>query len=143
MEVLNRGFFALKDTRTPVLIAVVSMAFGIALAALLMRPLAQGGLALGISLAVLLEAVWLWLLLARRVPDFRFLGGILPLLLCTLLAAGAGGALQWLVPLVGTPAVVRLTFFGAVLLGVYVLSALLLGVPEARAVWQRLPRLRR
>ena len=143
VEVLNRGFFALKDTRTPVLIAVVSMAFGIALAALLMRPLAQGGLALGISLAVLLEAVWLWLLLARRVPDFRFLGGILPLLLCTLLAAGAGGALQWLVPLAGTPAVVRLTFFGAVLLGVYVLSALLLGVPEARAVWQRLPRLRR
>ena len=110
---------------------------------LLMRPLAQGGLALGISLAVLLEAVWLWVLLARRVPDFRFLGGMLPLLLCTLLAAGVSGALQWLVPLSSTPAVVRLVLYGTVLIWVYVLSALLLGVPEARTVWQRLPLLRR
>ena len=108
-----------------------------------MRPLAQGGLALGISLAVLLEAVWLWLLLARRVPDFRFLGGMLPLLFCTLLAAGVSGALQWLVPLSSTPAVVRLVLYGTVLIWVYVLSALLLGVPEARTVWQRLPLLRR
>ena len=143
VEVLNRGFFALKDTRTPVLIGIVSMGLGIALAYVLMRPLAQGGLALGISLAVLLEAVWLWLLLARRVPEFRFLTGILPLLLCTVLAAGASGALQWLVPLTGTPAIFRLALYGVVLLGVYVIAALLLGVPEARTVWQRLPLLRR
>lgn len=143
VEVLNRGFFALKDTRTPVLIGIVSMGLGIVLAWLLMRPLAQGGLALGISLAVLLEAVWLWLLLARRVPEFRFLGGMLPLLICTLLAAGVSGGLQWFVPLAGTPAVVRLVLYGAVLLGIYVLSALLLGVPEARTVWQRLPLFRR
>ena len=143
VEVLNRGFFALKDTWTPVLIGIVSMGLGIALAFLLMRPLAQGGLALGISLAVLLEAVWLWLLLARRVPDFRFLTGMPPLLLCTVLAAGVSGALQWLLPLAGTPAIVRLVLYGAVLLGVYVLAALLLGVPEARTVWRRLPFLRR
>ena len=143
VEVLNRGFFALKDTRTPVLIGIVSMGLGIALAYALMRPLAQGGLALGISLAVLLEAVWLWLLLARRVPQFRFLTGVPPLLLCTLLAAGVSGGLQWLVPLAGTPAIVRLILYGAVLLGVYVVSALLLGVPEARTVWQRLPMFRR
>jgi hypothetical protein len=30
-----------------------------------------------------------------------------------------------------------------VLLGIYVVSALLLGVPEARTVWQRLPMFRR
>ena len=139
VEVLNRGFFALKDTRTPVLIGIVSMGLGIALAFVLMRPLAQGGLALGISLAVLLEAVWLWLLLARRVPDFRFLGGMPVLLLCTMIAAAACGALRWLVPLSETPAIVRLVLYGAVLLGVYVAAALLLGVPEARTVWQRLP----
>ena len=139
VEVLNRGFFALKDTRTPVLIAIVSMALGIALAFLLMRPMAQGGLALGISLAVLLEAVWLWLLLARRVPDFRFLGGMPSLILCTLLAASASGTLQWLIPLTDSPAIVRLVLYGAVLLGVYVAAALLLGVPEARTVWRRLP----
>ncbi|MDE2839926.1 MAG: murein biosynthesis integral membrane protein MurJ [Chloroflexota bacterium] len=139
VEVLNRGFFALKDTRTPVLIAIVSMGLGIVLAYLLMRPLAQGGLALGISLAVLLEAVWLWVLLARRVPDFRFLGGMPSLILCTLLAAGVGGALQWLIPLTESPAIVRLVLYGVVLLGVYVVAALLLGVPEARTVWQRMP----
>ena len=143
VEVLNRGFFALQDTRTPVLIGIASMGLGIGLAALLMRPLAQGGLALGISLAVLLEAVWLWLLLARRVAGFRFLGGILPLLICTIVAAAAGGALQWLAPLSGAPAVVRLVLYGSVLLGVYAASALLLGVPEARTAWQRLPLARR
>ncbi len=143
VEVLNRGFFALKDTWTPVLIGIVSMGLGIALAFLLMQPLAQGGLALGISLAVLLEAVWLWLLLARRVPDFRLFTGTLPLLLCTILAAGVGGGLQWLVPLSDTPAILRLCLYGAVLLGVYVLAALVLGVPEARTVWQRLPLFRR
>ena len=143
VEVLNRGFFALKDTWTPVLIGIVSMGLGIALAFLLMGPLEQGGLALGISLAVLLEAVWLWVLLARRVPGFRFLTGMPPLLLCTALAAGVSGGLQWLLPLAGTPAIVRLILFGAVLLGVYVLAALLLGVPEARTVWRRLPFFRR
>lgn len=143
VEVLNRGFFALKDTRTPVLVGIVSMGIGIALAYLLMRPLAQGGLALGISLAVLLETAWLWVLLARRVPDFRFLGGMPRLLLCTLLAAAAGGALQWLVPLNYTPPIARLVVYGAVLLGVYFVAAFLLGVPEARTVWRRLPLLRR
>ena len=145
VEVLNRGFFALKDTRTPVLIGIVSMGLGVAASlSYLMRPLAQGGLALGISLAVLLEAVWLWVLLARRVPDFTISHWRpMPFLLCTLLAAGVSGALQWLVPLSSTPAVVRLVLYGAVLIGVYVLSALLLGVPEARTVWQRLPFFRR
>ena len=143
VEVLNRGFFALKDTRTPVLIGIVSMGLGIALAYALMGPLAQGGLALGISLAVLLEAIWLWLLLARRVPEFRFLTGMPLLLLCTVLAAGVSGGLQWFLPLAGTPASVRLILYGAVLLGVYVLAALLLGVPEARTVWRRFPFFRR
>ena len=143
VEVLNRGFFALQDTRTPVLIGIASMGLGIVLALLLRGPLAQGGLALGISLAVLLEAVWLWLLLARRVPGFRFLAGMPPLLLCALLAAGASGGMQWLVPLAAWPAILRLSVYGGVLLAIYVLAALLLGVPEARTAWRRLPFLRR
>ena len=139
VEVLNRGFFALQDTRTPVLIGIASMGLGIALALLLKGPLAQGGLALGISLAVLLEAVWLWLLLARRVPGFRFLAGMPSMLLCALLAAGVSGGLQWLAPLSGAPALVRLALYGAALLVVYVIAALLFGVPEARTAWRRLP----
>jgi len=54
-------------------------------------------------------------------------------------AAGVGGALQWLIPLTESPAIVRLVLYGVVLLGVYVVAALLLGVPEARTVWQRMP----
>jgi putative peptidoglycan lipid II flippase len=143
VEVLNRGFFALKDTRTPVLIGIVSMGVGIVLSYILMQPLEQGGLALGISLAVLLEALWLWLLLARRVPKFRFLGGMLPLLLCTMLSAGVSGGLQWFVPLTYIHPVVRLVLYGAILLGVYVVAALALAVPEAHTVWRRLPLIRR
>ena len=36
IEILSRGFYALSDTRTPVTIAVISMALNIAFAALLM-----------------------------------------------------------------------------------------------------------
>jgi putative peptidoglycan lipid II flippase len=77
IEILSRGFYALRDTRTPVSIALISMALNIGFSLLLREPLGYRGLALSISLAVTVEAALLFVLLRRRV------GGL------------EGGALAW------------------------------------------------
>ena len=55
VEILSRGFYALSDTRTPVTIAVITMALNVAFAALLVQPFGIAGLAGAASLASLIE----------------------------------------------------------------------------------------
>ncbi len=70
VEILSRGFYALSDTRTPVTIAVITMALNVAFAALLVQPFGIAGLAGAASLASLVEFV-----LLMRLLDVR-LGGL-------------------------------------------------------------------
>ncbi|MEX2373849.1 MAG: murein biosynthesis integral membrane protein MurJ [Dehalococcoidia bacterium] len=70
IEILSRGFYALSDTRTPVTIAVVSMALNVAFAALLVSPFGLGGLAGAAALAAIIEFG-----LLARLLDVR-LGGL-------------------------------------------------------------------
>ena len=65
-EILTRAFYALHDTRTPVLIAVVTVAANVAMSLLFIGPLAHGGLALSTTLANTGETVVLLGLLRRR-----------------------------------------------------------------------------
>ncbi|MEX2031403.1 MAG: murein biosynthesis integral membrane protein MurJ, partial [Dehalococcoidia bacterium] len=67
IEILSRGFYALSDTRTPVVIAVIAMAVNIAFAALLVQPFGLGGLAGAGALSALLEFGLLVRLLDVRV----------------------------------------------------------------------------
>jgi putative peptidoglycan lipid II flippase len=55
VKIVAATFFALKDTRTPVVMALVSIVANIVLGVILMRPLAHGGLALATSLASILN----------------------------------------------------------------------------------------
>ncbi len=90
VEISDRAFYALKDTRTPVLVASCTIATNIVLSLALMRVLSFGGLALAGSLAALLEAGILLYLLARRMPRLRSpdaLGGLPAALLRVLLAS--------------------------------------------------------
>lgn len=66
LEILTRGFYALRDTKTPVAWSLVAMVLNIALGLVLMGPLGHGGLALGLSLSTILEATALFVLLRRR-----------------------------------------------------------------------------
>ncbi|MDP2663505.1 MAG: murein biosynthesis integral membrane protein MurJ, partial [Dehalococcoidia bacterium] len=66
VEILTRAFYAVQDTRTPVAIGVGSMAVNVGLSLALMRPLGYGGLALSVSLAVILEAFLLLGVMRRR-----------------------------------------------------------------------------
>ncbi len=69
LEIITRAFYAMHDTKTPVVIGVGAMALNLALSVLLIAPLAQGGLALANSIATLLEMLILLFIFRRRVGD--------------------------------------------------------------------------
>jgi putative peptidoglycan lipid II flippase len=66
VEIVTRAFYALQDTRTPVMVAATAMIANLLLALLLRPLLGHGGLALALSAASLLEAVLLVWLVRRR-----------------------------------------------------------------------------
>ncbi|MCC7353136.1 MAG: murein biosynthesis integral membrane protein MurJ [Anaerolineae bacterium] len=66
VEIVARAFYALHDTRTPVLVGLAAMLGNVFLSLLLIRPLGYGGLALANTLATTGEmAVLLWLIRGR------------------------------------------------------------------------------
>lgn len=68
IEILSRGFYAMGNTKTPVMFAVGSMLLNVALALALVGPLELRGLALALSIATVAECLALYLAIARRVP---------------------------------------------------------------------------
>ncbi|MFZ5946021.1 MAG: murein biosynthesis integral membrane protein MurJ [Bacillota bacterium] len=58
-QVLNRAFYALQDTKTPVTVGIVTIFINIAFNFLLIKPLGHGGLALAYSIAGLANMVLL------------------------------------------------------------------------------------
>jgi len=151
VHVVVRGFYALRDTLTPVKVVVWLVALNIPLNLILIWPLGTGGLALSTAICAALNLVILTRLLSRRIEKLpmgseqadqvrqvgplREVGAALPrIVLATVLMGGAAyGALvlseKWVGSAVGLSGV-RLG--GAVLAGVlvYYLSARLLGCKE-------------
>lgn len=72
VEIVDRVFYALHDTRSPVLVAVSAIGLNVVLSLVLMQtPLNYGGLALANSIAALVEAAMLIRLIALRLPDLQ------------------------------------------------------------------------
>jgi putative peptidoglycan lipid II flippase len=69
VRILVATFYALEDTRTPVMAATVAIVANIALGLVLMRPMAHGGLALATSLASALNLILLVAALRRRLKN--------------------------------------------------------------------------
>ncbi len=82
---MNRAFYAMKDTVTPTAVTVVLVGLNIFFNWLLIGPLAQGGIALGTALSVNMGTVLLGVLLRRKMGP---LGG--RRLLASLWKAGLG-----------------------------------------------------
>lgn len=150
VEIVARAFYALNDTRTPVMVGAVAMslnvAFSVAFAALFARAglPPHGGLALANSLATALEMAGLLALMHRRIGGldarrvFRGLGqaGLAGLGMSVGIVAwlwGTGDRSVWVVGLGGVG-------LGAAL---YALGVLGLRVPEAMEVWKAVPALLR
>ncbi|MEW6726286.1 MAG: murein biosynthesis integral membrane protein MurJ [Bacillota bacterium] len=66
---VQRGFFAMQDTRTPVMVTLSTVFVKLGLSLIFIKFLAHGGLALATSLTALLNAVILIALLQRRLPQ--------------------------------------------------------------------------
>ncbi len=72
VKVLSPGFFARKDTKTPMRFGIISVVTNIVLSLILLYPLQHVGLALATSLAAIVNAGLLFITLYRRkvyVPD--------------------------------------------------------------------------
>lgn len=94
VEILVRSFYALQDSKTPVTISVAQFILKIALSILLINlavfgvQWGMGALALSTSLACVLEAIVLFILLSQRIGGFD-LRELWHFLLRTALASGA------------------------------------------------------
>ena len=69
VHVLTRAFYAMQDTKTPVLWAIVAVAINVPLMAALVGPMGVEGLALALSISAVLEVIGLLWSLHRRIES--------------------------------------------------------------------------
>jgi putative peptidoglycan lipid II flippase len=69
VHVLTRAFYAMQDTRTPVLWAIIAVAINVPLMIWLVGPMGVEGLALALSISAILEVIGLVWALHRRIES--------------------------------------------------------------------------
>jgi len=147
-QVVSRGFYAVQDTRTPVLLGIVSIAVFFTSAHFLVHLFAERGLALSASIAALVNAILLLVALRKRFHglEFRRLGRLL--WRCLLAAAACGwtarAASGWLSTRFPSVALTdeSIVTFGSLVVGVgaYLGIVALLRVEELELVVSRVLR---
>lgn len=145
IRVLVAAFYALQDTRTPVGVALVSLAANLVLSVLLMRPMKHTGLALALSLASGLQVCLLIYFLGKSLPLFR-VGPLLRMAgRCASAATLMGGCIYWMQVLLCLPAPEKAVISAFKLAGlslcgatVYFLAAWALRLNEASSLGQGL-----
>jgi len=147
---LVAAYYALGDTRTPVVVASMDLLVFVALALLLRGPLGHVGISVAITGASAAQMTLLWVLLRRRLVDVRLREVVRSAgrtLLATLPAAAAGMATaRALWSLLGGDAVSRLIpgIVGAAVFGLtFLLAAWLLRAEELQTIIDAARRRRR
>ncbi len=144
-EVLVRAYYAMHDTRTPVIVGAAAMTLSIVLSLVFSSLfstfgwLPHGGLALAVSLSTALEVGTLLFIMRKRLHGLEGAG-----ILSTLKSALMGSAvmvavlLLWLHLTPTSPVII--VALGGVLLGVifYTLVLVLLRVPEVRTLFTKI-----
>ena len=138
LEVVNRVFYAQKDTVTPLLSSVVSMVINLTLALALYQSLRAGGLALSNGVAVSVEVLIMLVIAHRRLGGIQA-GSMLNTAVRALPASVAMGAaiVAFTAAAPGLHPAVTAAIGGLLGVAVYLGAGLLLGVQEIRL----LPRL--
>ena len=137
---LMRGFYALHDARTPMLVNLVSNGVLVAGAVALFPALEVPGLALAHSLSYLVAAVVAGVALRRRMGSFGLAAAVPPLAKVTAASAVAGLAMGGAAAAASEQAIVALVAGGAVGAVTFLVLARLLGVEELSALSRLLPR---
>lgn len=139
VEVLARIYYAMQDTRTPVIAGVIIIVINIALGATLVGPMGHSGLAIGLTVSTGIEALILFALLRRRIGGLDEAFGAW--IARVMLAAGAMAAMAEIaVPKLNRATamptsnrlihIVMLGYAAVLLAGTYFLTAYLLRIPE-------------
>jgi putative peptidoglycan lipid II flippase len=133
LEVVNRVFYAQKDTLTPLFSSFVSMIINLVLALALYQSLGAGGLALSNGVAVTVEVLIMLVIANQRMAGVEA-GSIVRTLLLTLLAAGVMGVavIAFIYSVPGLSPLLIAAGGGLVGITVYLGAGLLLGLEEIR-----------
>ena len=147
VEMLSRGFYALRDTRTPVAMALISMVLNLLFSLALVGPMEHDGLALAMSLATIVEASLLFIVIRQRLagPEAGLAGFLVRTIAATALMAAvvvAFIAVEEAIDPLGSrtvwEALVQVMGGGALGSGAFFLTAFVLRCEEVRAFWHRL-----
>jgi putative peptidoglycan lipid II flippase len=93
VHLLTRAFYAMQDTRTPVLWAIVAVVINVPLMAWLVGPMGVEGLALALSISAVVEVIGLLFALRRRIESVEE-GAVLRSTGRAAVAAGAAALLM-------------------------------------------------
>jgi putative peptidoglycan lipid II flippase len=139
LEILARAFYALHDTKTPVLVGIIAMAlnvvFSFSFSALFVRLgwMPHGGLALANTLATALESIALLILMRKRLKGLssrQLIGGFGLSLAASLLMGSV--ILLWLQKTTSSPAWIIALVGTTIGAGIYLLVILIMKVPEVQ-----------
>lgn len=128
VKLISPAFYALGNSRIPVMASAASVCVNISLNLILGRALGPQGLALGTAIAALTNAVILLWLLGKRlggIDGTRLLVALSKITLASIVMAGAAyEAERWLhVPFTGDALMVQaVRVFGAIIIGLLVLA---------------------
>ena len=135
VEILVRAFYALHDTKTPVLLGIVSLVINLIISLSLINVLGITGLALANTVAALLEMSLLIVMIRKRLGGLDDRRLTLSALKTTIAAMVMGLAVLGFLSIAATSGVIVRTFGGiAIGAGVFALAAWLLRVEELRSI---------
>jgi putative peptidoglycan lipid II flippase len=148
VKIASPSFYALRDSRTPVIVSVASVALNLVLNLILVQVMGFRGLALGTAVAALFNALVLLALLHRRLDGLdapRIAVALMKILIASaLMGATAHYAIEWLqILLPGRSWYIRaVRVVGAIAPAILVLieSARLLGISELKDAMDRVLR---
>lgn len=92
IKILGPAFYALEDTKIPVKASIISIVVSIALSLVLIKPLGYIGLPISSSIAAIVNAGFLFLVLQKRVGGFgkySLISGLLKILVSTAISGAA------------------------------------------------------
>jgi len=97
-SLLARGFYALHDTKTPVVVSLGAIAINISADIILIRGLGVGvwGLAAAFSFGAFIQAILLFFLINKKIGDGIKLTTIAPIIKAAVSSLGAGAAMYFL-----------------------------------------------
>lgn len=139
-EIASRASYALEDTRTPLFFALGSMVANVAMGLALAPLLGVAGLALGMSLATVAEALGLLTVVTRRIPSWRWKPVVRSVALTaagTVVMGLVAVAALWLVEQATAHPLARTVVPGAAGGAAYLVAMALVGSPEFRLLLAR------